>query len=458
MPRNDFINTDGTINYDNITSKPDFDAHKANNVINVKEYGAKCDGVTDDTSAIQNAINAAPSGTTILVGNCLVHTALTVNKHIKFKGYSFINGNDTGASATSRMYFDQSLVVAINSTGGNVEFEDIIVKSIGAGSNGIGVQVVNSSLVLNNAVFQGFSQAIQVTSGYYCKLQNSYIGYCPYTSIFDNCYNINSVNMTWQGTTSSIELKNGSTMNIFGGSIENFSGYGIRLTTGSRVNLYSVYFEGDSAYKSSNSCIHYNDDNCSVNAIGCHVYLTSVRYFTYTTRNGIRLFSRNNFFVYPSDTSAVDVYLFSLTATNSIVDIAGDNWDTTAGANVTYCGTGIFAQSGIFDIVFPPTHPLYGKSVNTKNNVQKTSQITPVVDSGTIVNFANNGGSTPDPLGIHVSTWGYNPYRAIYQNAQWEKVGARLPNQVDSTAIDVATLKADFNSLLAKLRANGIMI
>ena len=30
-------------------------------------------------------------------------------------------------------------------------------------------------------------------------------------------------------------------------------------------------------------------------------------------------------------------------------------------------------------------------------------------------------------------------------------------NQEDSTASDVATLKADFNSLLAKLQANGFM-
>ena len=37
------------------------------------------------------------------------------------------------------------------------------------------------------------------------------------------------------------------------------------------------------------------------------------------------------------------------------------------------------------------------------------------------------------------------------------KVGKQAANQPDSTASDVATLKADFNALLDKLKANGFM-
>lgn len=33
----------------------------------------------------------------------------------------------------------------------------------------------------------------------------------------------------------------------------------------------------------------------------------------------------------------------------------------------------------------------------------------------------------------------------------------RMETQADSAAVDVATLKADFNALLAKLKASGLM-
>jgi hypothetical protein len=67
-------------------------------------------------------------------------------------------------------------------------------------------------------------------------------------------------------------------------------------------------------------------------------------------------------------------------------------------------------------------------------------------------------GASDDPLGLHLTTWGYTPYMTVYQNGQWEKVGTRLPNQVNSTATTVAGLVTDFNALLTKLRNNGVMV
>lgn len=58
-------------------------------VINVKDFGAKGDGITDDTTAIQNAINSLNAGCTLFIptGVYLVNDIITVNKqNIKITG------------------------------------------------------------------------------------------------------------------------------------------------------------------------------------------------------------------------------------------------------------------------------------------------------------------------------------------------------------------------------------
>ena len=426
------------------------------NVINIKEYGAVCDGVTDDSAAIQAAINAAEGSTTILIGNCRLHSALVVDKFIKFKGYAFVNANDTGASATSRLYFDTALAVAISSAGGSLSFEDIIVSGVSQnGEAGIGIGVTDCTVSLTNAIIQGFYCGISVLRGYYCKLQESSITYCRTAANFDNCYNINFVNMSINADVYGVTLKNGSNLNCFGGTVESFSASGIFAESLSRAHLFGVYFEGAAGggvYAVQLSGV------CSVEAIGCHAYLTTMYGFLYAEDEGQRVYSRHNFFVYPTDASAVLVYSLNITRTAVNIDISGDNWDAAAGANVTYCPTAITSNGSIFEISYPVNHPNAKKSISTKPNTQKLTRSTPTVETGTIVNFGNAGFAGDDPLGLSATAWGYLPYRAIYQKSQWEKVGARLPNQADSTAADVATIKTDFNALLGLLRANGIML
>jgi len=66
MARNDFVNVDGTINYNNIASKPDFDTQVADiasqKIVNVKLFGAKGDGITNDKLSIQSAIDSITQG------------------------------------------------------------------------------------------------------------------------------------------------------------------------------------------------------------------------------------------------------------------------------------------------------------------------------------------------------------------------------------------------------------
>ena len=69
-----------TNNIENINSQLD---KIKNNVINILDFGAKCDGITDDTNAIKNAINSLKNNSTLIIPNT---TLISDNIYIIDKG------------------------------------------------------------------------------------------------------------------------------------------------------------------------------------------------------------------------------------------------------------------------------------------------------------------------------------------------------------------------------------
>src|SRR5579872_4772921 len=47
-------------------------AQVARKVLSVQSFGAKCDGVTDDTNAFLSMVTTAPAGNVLIVGTCLI--------------------------------------------------------------------------------------------------------------------------------------------------------------------------------------------------------------------------------------------------------------------------------------------------------------------------------------------------------------------------------------------------
>ena len=73
----------------------------ANYFINVKDYGAKGDGATDDTIAVQNALNAAQGKTLIINGVCKITAPLVVKDNTEIIGIgSRASGFDSHVAGT----------------------------------------------------------------------------------------------------------------------------------------------------------------------------------------------------------------------------------------------------------------------------------------------------------------------------------------------------------------------
>jgi hypothetical protein len=67
---------------------------KLRDVFHIKDFGAVCDGVTDDTTACSNAITAAASGTLIWTGTPLISSSLTILQGLHlFDGRQGINSS-----------------------------------------------------------------------------------------------------------------------------------------------------------------------------------------------------------------------------------------------------------------------------------------------------------------------------------------------------------------------------
>jgi Pectate lyase superfamily protein len=136
-------------------------SHEDGKVVNVKQFGAQGDGVSDDTAAIQKAINATPDGNTIYfpAGTYLVSNFRVNNRSgLSFlgEGRNSLIKQKTGAQRIAT--FTGSRDVAIT----KLSFDANGIKSYG----GVAFYAVTGARIENNSFFDSAPKPIQSTDRY----------------------------------------------------------------------------------------------------------------------------------------------------------------------------------------------------------------------------------------------------------------------------------------------------
>jgi len=143
------------------SSVPQTLTSKLSNIVSVTDFGAKGDGVTNDTAAIQAAINAAPSGSTLLFpcraagGDYLITSPLIFNGKTRMTIEGVTNSGyscDISFSATSSYNSVVNLVGAWY-----LSFENIVIDSANASNVPQTVLLLgraSSTAAAGNMIFQ----------------------------------------------------------------------------------------------------------------------------------------------------------------------------------------------------------------------------------------------------------------------------------------------------------------
>jgi hypothetical protein len=130
---------------------------KLRDIVNVKDFGAVGNNVADDSTAIQNAINATPSGGKLYIptGTYLITTGLTRTNSITIQGDGIF-----GAGGTALNYTGNGIAFTYGGGGGSsagARFQDFRIVGTSAGQIGFKIYHAFNGIKLDKVYVEDFT-------------------------------------------------------------------------------------------------------------------------------------------------------------------------------------------------------------------------------------------------------------------------------------------------------------
>ena len=240
-----------------------------------ESYGAVGDGVTDDSTAIQAAIDAANGFRPVVFASPLGYyssATLTVPQFGSLVGLHRQSG--VGGSAGPRIKFPSGVGTGI-SLGNNCDISNLTIYG---GGNGVGVSSAAGSPNLTNTNVTTWGTGAEFTNAYYSRLIGTEFAYCTTGLRIHTAYNFNLFGPVFRACATGIQVATGpaQSLSIFGGSIEGYDSAGgisiLAAAAASHINLYGTYFETntDNSVGIEASAMSASGQ---INLSGCRVYL-----------------------------------------------------------------------------------------------------------------------------------------------------------------------------------------
>ena len=270
------------------------------NEVNAKQFGAKGDGVTDDTTELQNALS---SGYNVYLptGTYLVSETLNMPFNIKLRGYNRIN---TIIDSTIESDYTIKYGSSYNYNSYSGVIENIRIESSNPTSTKPFGIYMNSGLTIKNCTFYSIGKAIDRSSSYIdmINISNVYVGYC----VPNNNYIINLAGnsdalvisqLKFEAYTDDSTQKNGLFISTcHGGSInDSIINGNITFDRVSGFSMNNTHTEGlDRTYYIVSSVVTFNNIFKWKNSTGNDIVITTpdnYKNITVTLKNFV--FARN---------------------------------------------------------------------------------------------------------------------------------------------------------------------